>query len=62
LGGNLTPDDTFTDRTRLPPVGPLPERHRMPYRSLGDQFIGRIDAIWQLYDRLFQGGISVLWA
>jgi tetratricopeptide (TPR) repeat protein len=60
LGGIPRGDDSFADRTKLPPVYPLPERHRMRYRSLGDQFIGRVDSFWKLHDSLFRDGTTVL--
>lgn len=48
LGGVPREDMTAADRSKLPPVYPLPERHRMPYHSLGDKFVGRVSAIWDL--------------
>ena len=59
-GGMPPVDAAFTDRTKLPPVGPLPERHRMPYRSLGEKFVGRVDDFWKLHDSLFRGGTTIL--
>jgi len=53
-------DAAFTDRAKLPPVGPLPERHRMPYRSLGEKFVGRVDDFWKLHDSLFRGSTTIL--
>ncbi len=47
------------DRTTLPPVLPLPARHRMPYRSLGDKFIGRVEPLWQIRDA-FQSNKTAL--
>jgi len=41
LGGIPGDDDTFTDRTRLPPVHPLPHRHRMPYPFAWRQVRGK---------------------
>ncbi len=75
LGGTLDPSEAkldplgtsalrgnaaLTDRTKLPPVSPLPERHRMPYRSLGEKFIGRVEPFWDLHDRLFRDRTTVL--
>ncbi|HTX35263.1 MAG TPA: tetratricopeptide repeat protein [Bryobacteraceae bacterium] len=60
LGGTPREDTPLTDRTKLPPPHPLPERHRMPYRSLGDKFIGRVDPFWDLRDSLFRHGTSIL--
>jgi hypothetical protein len=44
LGGVIREDVNLADRTKLPPVMPLPVRHRMPYHSLGDNFVGRVSA------------------
>jgi hypothetical protein len=60
LGGTVRDDTVLADRTKLPPAGPLPERHRMPYRSLGEKFIGRVDSFWNLHDRLFRDGTTIL--
>ena len=53
-------DLVVADRSKLPPVHPLPKRHWMPYHSLGDKFVGRVSAIWNLYDSLFHDGTTVL--
>lgn len=60
LGGTVTPDLETFSRTKLPPVQPLPERHRMPYRSLGDNFVGRTAALWQIYDSLHRDSTTIL--
>jgi hypothetical protein len=60
LGGVLQDDLVSADRSQLPPVHPLPERHWMPYHSLGDKFVGRVSAIWDLYDSLFRDSTTVL--
>src|SRR5215472_1480799 len=60
LGGTPRDDTVLTDRTRLPPVSPLPARHRMPYRSIGEKFIGRVDSFWKLHDSLFRDGTTIL--
>jgi tetratricopeptide (TPR) repeat protein len=60
LGGVVRDDTVLTDRTKIPPAGPLPARHRMPYRSLGEKFIGRVDSFWDLHDCLFRDGTTVL--
>jgi hypothetical protein len=60
LGGEPRDDAIPIDRTKLPPVRPLSQRHRMPYRSLGDKFVGRIDSIWNLHDSLFRDGTTIL--
>ena len=48
------------DRSSLPLVHPLPERHWMPYVPLGDKFVGRVGAIWELYDSLFRDSTTVV--
>jgi len=60
LGGVPGADLFAADRSKLPPVYPLPERHRMPYHSLGEKFVGRVGAIWELYDSLFHDSTTVL--
>src|SRR5579864_8228346 len=60
LGGVVREDTVLTDRTKLPPSGPLPARHRMPYRSLGEKFIGRVGSFWNLHDCLFRDGTTVV--
>ena len=60
LGGVPQVDLVSADRSKLPPVHPLPERHWMPYHSLDDKFIGRVRQIWDLFDSLFQDGTAVL--
>ena len=61
LGGTVRPDpEPPTDRGTLPPVTPLPPLYRMPYRSLGDKFIGRVEPLWQVYDQLSQGKTSIV--
>ena len=47
LGGVPGEDMATADRSKLPPVSPLPERHRMPYHSLDDKFVGRVGALVQ---------------
>ena len=60
LGGAPRDDAAPAGRTTLPPVSPLPQRHRMPYRSLGDKFVGRVDSFWKLHDSLFRDGTTTL--
>jgi tetratricopeptide (TPR) repeat protein len=61
LGGTVRSDpEAPTDRGALPPVTPLPPLYRMPYRSLGDKFIGRIEPLWRVYDQLSQGKTSIV--
>ena len=61
LGGTVRPDpEAPTDRGALPPVTPLPPLFRMPYRSLGDRFVGRVEPLWRVYDQLAQGKTSIV--
>lgn len=60
LGGVVIEEFTNVDRTKLPPERPLPARFRMPYRSLGDKFVGRTDALWQIYDALHRDSTTIL--
>jgi hypothetical protein len=52
LGGRIVKEDFAADRTSLPPVSDLPDRHRMPYRSLGNGFVGRVADLWEIDDIL----------
>jgi hypothetical protein len=60
LGGILRDETAFSDKTKLPPVLPLPDRNRMRYYSLGEKFVGRVEAIWQLHDSLFRDSTTIL--
>jgi len=60
LGGIPQPHLDQPDRSTLPPVSPLPARHRMPHRSLGDNFIGRVETLWQLHDTLHLSHTAIL--
>ncbi len=60
LGGIVLEKTHCVDRSMLPPIGRLPDRHRMPYRSLGDGFIGRAKDIWQLDDILRESGNAAI--
>jgi len=59
LGGSVALEVTNLDRVTLPPVHPLPSRHRMPYRSLEDKFVGRIDSLWAIYDALHKDRTTI---
>ncbi len=48
------------NRSKLPPVVSLPQCHRMPYRSLGSNFAGRINDLWKLHDLLIQSDTAVV--
>ena len=60
LGGTARDNTILSDKTKLPPITPLPPKHRMPHRSLGDKFIGRVDSFWKLHDALFRDTTAVL--
>ena len=61
LGGTLHEDiEPPHDRTVLPPVVDLPSGSWMPHRSLGDRFVGRIEALWELRDCLTAGKTAVV--
>jgi hypothetical protein len=60
LGGVVRSEEEHHDRSSLPPVQQLPLRHRMPYRSLGDSFVGRVEPFWKLRDSLFRNSSTVL--
>jgi hypothetical protein len=60
LGGTLRPDVLPTQREQLPAVVQLPPRHRMPYRSLGPGFAGRVTELWGLHDALTSTSVAVI--
>ena len=52
LGGTVIEESHLGDRRNLPPICSLPNLHRMPYRSLGNGFIGRTEELWGIHDIL----------
>ena len=60
LGGTPLEANHSVDRSTLPPVCHLPDRHYMPYRSLGQGFVGRVQALWQVHDMLRAGQTAVV--
>lgn len=52
LGGTLVEETHDEDRNKLPSIRDLPRRHRMPYRSLYNKFVGRVDDLWNIHDML----------
>ena len=52
LGGQVVQEIHELDRTTLPPIQQLPKINNMPFRSLGNRFIGRVSDIWQIHDIL----------
>lgn len=60
LGGTVRGDSHITDRTKLPPVSPLPQRSRMPFAALGDRFVGRVEPFWELHDSLYHNSTTVV--
>ena len=41
LGGSVIEEVRISDKNKLPLLCRLPNRHRMPYRSLGNRFVGK---------------------
>ncbi len=60
LGGSVVEEIRPTDRKKLPPVSKLPDRHRMPYRSLGNGFVGRVSDLWKIHDILRERKTAVV--
>jgi tetratricopeptide (TPR) repeat protein len=60
LGGTLIEESTSADRDNLPSVCRLPDRNWMPYRSLGDVFVGRVRDLWQINDMLQERKTAVV--
>lgn len=60
LGGTLIKEITPADRDKLPPVCRLPDRNWMPYRPLGNGFVGRVRDLWQINDMLRERKTAVV--
>ena len=60
LGGVYMAVEDPIDRTQLPRLCSLPEKHRMPYRSLGEHFAGRVKDIWALDEGLGRCNTAVV--
>ena len=61
LGGvYIEEEEEEVNRTQLPPLCRLPSKHRMPYRSLGDRFAGRVADLWKIDDGLARRGTAVV--
>ena len=61
LGGVYVEEEEKTiDRTKLPPLCPLPAKHRMPHRSLGEHFAGRVKDLWKLDEGLGRCNTAVV--
>lgn len=48
------------DRNELPPICRLPDRCWMPYRFLGDKFVGRVSDLWEVHDILCERKTAVV--
>ena len=57
FGGAVRPVPT---RSAIPPVTPLRPPFHMPFRSLESQFVGRVDALWTVFDQLSHGQTSIV--
>jgi tetratricopeptide (TPR) repeat protein len=60
LGGVYVEDVDTPDRTKLPPLCSLPVKHRMPHRSLGEHFAGRVKDLWKLDEGLGRCNTAVV--
>jgi tetratricopeptide repeat protein len=60
LFGGHSSDTRAADKRILPPIVTLPTRYRMPYRSLGSRFAGRVEPLWKLHDLLHQDDTAVI--
>ena len=60
LGGNPGEDFQPIERNFLPPLCRLPEKHRMPYRSLGNGFVGRVGDLWDIDESLRKDKTTVV--
>ena len=60
LGGAPKEEIPSEDRNTLPPICKLPGKYRMPYRSLGNDFLGRVNDLWEIDDRLRENKTAVV--
>lgn len=60
LGGVYVEEEETMDRTKLPPLCPLPAKHRMPHRSLGEHFAGRVKDLWMIDEGLGRCNTAVV--
>ena len=61
LGGRVQSDPAdMLDRGKLPPLMPLRPPFYMPHSSMSAQFVGRVDALWTVYDQLREGKTSIV--
>jgi tetratricopeptide (TPR) repeat protein len=60
LGGIPQDSSIAIDVSVLPPVCDLPERHRIPYRSLGNGFVGRVQDLWDIDESLRKDKTTVV--
>lgn len=60
LGGKVVQSDALPDRESLPSVRELPKQFRIPYRSLGNGFVGRVSDLWAIDDMLASKNTTVI--
>ena len=60
LGGSPKKTPKPLKRGQLPPEQQLPPGSRMSLRSMGNRFVGRVDALWDLHDLLFNKDIAIV--
>ncbi len=60
LGGTPVGEGFVTSRDTLPRISRLPDRSRMPYRSLGNGFVGRVSDLWNIHDILVNRKAAVV--
>ena len=60
LGGTPIEVNRHPNREQLPLICRLPDRNRMPYRSLGNGFVGRVNDLWEINDILQERKTAVV--
>ena len=60
LGGQVLKESYEMDRTCLPPICRLPKITNIPFRSLGNRFIGRMADIWLIHDMLHEKQTTII--
>jgi tetratricopeptide (TPR) repeat protein len=60
LGATPIGEGFLASSDTLPPISRLPDRSRMPYRSLGNGFVGRVSDLWNIHDILLNRKAAVV--
>ncbi|HLC16886.1 MAG TPA: toll/interleukin-1 receptor domain-containing protein [Thermodesulfovibrionia bacterium] len=60
LGGTIRQEMPARTHNKMPQACPLPDKHRLPYFSIGQRFVGRESEIWAIHDTLSRAKTAVI--